>query len=599
MTNRALFIIAAVLLTADVSAQTTSDAALLAEQAGRWTEAVRLYGQVLEREPQRTDLWLRVADIHARLGDTEACVASLERAVQTRTSDPSLYARLSQAYASAGAAAAALAAINGALALAPDTPEYVRAQATLATWVGDYPAAQRAYRRVLEHEPGAEEAILGLARVSAWTGDTDEAVAAYRRYVRQQPASPAVWLELARTEGWRGNFAEAADVLKEYAVRFGATREFTSELAAVLARGGRPTTALRLLRSLQDQPAAYTDNLTRAIAQAMRARAAEAEAALDAARRAHPDAAETRAATRVLRTTLASTAEPRAAVYTDSDGLTARRFAPSIDIAFQNGLRLTASYDHSDLEARAGTGLEQVDGADSASHDHVSVGAAQRFGAVTTRATIGRAAAGAWDVVTYRAGLGVQPADALTIELDHSSGFLVVSPRTLGLGLTRTGERAGVSWQPSLRYAIDFEALADRYSDGNERWEWRLAPRRAVARTEWLNLDLGAEIHQFGTRFDFDHGYYDPRRYESYAVTAFPYLKLHESAGLALAIAIGAHRDRSADAFQPGGSITAAATLGIYDPWVLKVTGSATFNQRLASGAFKGYSSGVALARRF
>ena len=41
------------------------------------------------------------------------------------------------------------------------------------------------------------------------------------------------------------------------------------------------------------------------------------------------------------------------------------------------------------------------------------------------------------------------------------------------------------------------------------------------------------------------------------------------------------------------------ATFGIYHPWALKVTGGGTFNQRLGSGAFRGYGAGVSLIRRF
>ena len=52
-------------------------------------------------------------------------------------------------------------------------------------------------------------------------------------------------------------------------------------------------------------------------------------------------------------------------------------------------------------------------------------------------------------------------------------------------------------------------------------------------------------------------------------------------------------------AFRFGGNASAEATFGIYERWLLKVHGSTTTNGRLESGAFRGYSSGLVLLRRF
>ncbi|MGH9329353.1 MAG: tetratricopeptide repeat protein, partial [Vicinamibacterales bacterium] len=262
---------------ANVFGQTAMADALAAEQAGRWADAIRLYGQLVAAEPRRADLWLRLADLHARTGDREACIAALQRAVDASPSDASVFARLSQAYAWADQPVAALSAIEGALALKPDVPEYLRAKATLATWAGRYHAAGDAYRRLGRSLLDDPEVSLGLARVSAWAGETDAAVDAYRRYLAVHPEAGAAWLELARTESWRGNYAAALDALDDYHARFGPSREYTRERADVLARGGRPTQAARLSTSLLlDEPDSPRDNLTRAIALAMRQQAREA-----------------------------------------------------------------------------------------------------------------------------------------------------------------------------------------------------------------------------------------------------------------------------------------------------------------------------------
>src|SRR5262249_32659273 len=151
----------------------------------------------------------------------------------------------------------------------------------------------------------------------------------------------------------------------------------------------------------------------------------------------------------------------------------------------------------------------------------------------------------------------------------------------------------------NLLYQISFDSMYQELSDGNRRWEMILSPRRTVARTARVNLDLGASGYLLQTTEDLDHGYYDPRRYEFYAATLYPYFKIRENVGLAVALALGAQRDSSSPSFHFGGNVSGEATFGIYQLWALKVSGSATMNQRLASGAFRGFGASAALVRRF
>src|SRR5512134_186386 len=189
---------------------------LAAEGAGRFETALAIYLEVLGREPQRTDLWVRVADIHARLGRQQEGIGALARAAAASPRDGAIHVRLSEAYAEVGNADAALAAIEVAAALAPDSADLLRRRATLATWRGAYGRAQDSYRGLLRLDPGDADAMLGLARTSAWAGDTDRAVAMYRKYLAVRSTNPEVWIELARAEGWRGNFAASWDVLDQY-----------------------------------------------------------------------------------------------------------------------------------------------------------------------------------------------------------------------------------------------------------------------------------------------------------------------------------------------------------------------------------------------
>ena len=106
-------------------------------------------------------------------------------------------------------------------------------------------------------------------------------------------------------------------------------------------------------------------------------------------------------------------------------------------------------------------------------------------------------------------------------------------------------------------------------------------------------------LHQFGARQDLDHGYYDPRRYEYYAVVISPYWKVAENIGVGASAGLGGQRDDSDGRFRLGSNASAEATFGIYGRWLLKIHGSTTNNRRFASGAFRGVSGGMVLLRRF
>jgi tetratricopeptide (TPR) repeat protein len=527
-------------------------------------------------------------------------IEALQQAIAAAPGDASLYARLSQTYATAGSGDAALHAIEAALALQPGRPEYIRAQATLATWTGDYRKARDSYRQLETLFPEDLDLALALARVSAWAGDTDHAVKEFKRYLNANPANAPVWLELAKTESWRGNFAGAIEALDAYKLRVGATREYLAQLAAVLATGGRPGQAEDLLAGLLVQsPGDYDLNLTHTLALGRQQRAKAAFESLDTVRQLSPDGAQTRTAERVLQTLLGSSAESPFTSYSDSDALRVQRFAPRATVALNSGTQFSAGYDRSELDARAGSGLDSIDGQTSATVEQTWAAAAQRFGAIAINGQVGYASANQQASTTYGFGVDARLADSLRFILSRASGPLIISPRTVDLGLNATSNRAQIDWTPTLRAQVVVDASFQDLSDGNRRWEVTFSPRRTVARRARFNLDLGGMAYRLETTQDLDHGYYDPRAYEYYAATMYPYIKVRENVGLAMTAALGVQRDNTTPSFRLGGNVSGEATFGIYRPWVLKLNGAATLNGRLDSGAFRAFSLAAALVRRF
>lgn len=589
------------LLAGTAAAQSTIPAeGLAAEGQARWTDALQMYRAQVAQEPSAAALWLRIADIEARLGRPRESIAALERAAAAAPADGTVFARLSQAYAAQGHAIPALRAIEGALEIQPESDEYLRAHATLATWAGEYHAAAGSYRTLRQSHPNERALTLAFARVSVWAGSSDAAVSAYREYLEAPDAAPDAWIELARAESWRGNFAAAIDTLDQYKARFGATAVYSRERVAILARGGRPRQALRDIQGLlAASPGDFDLHLSRTIALASVRRHGAAVSSLTGTDALRPGQAETRAAESLVRSLLGSNVGPSTTFYHDSDGLQATRYTPRFDVGLRTDTRVHGGYEHIALQARAGSGLEQISGARTATIEHGWAGLSQRFGALTVGGTLGQARPDVHRLTTYGAFARFVPADSFAASVERTSGFAAISPRTAGLGLTRVSHRAQVDWTPFMRYQLALEGLYEDLSDGNTRWEVFVSPRAVLARTEHLNFDLGLLLHQFGARQNLDNGYYDPRRYEYYSVVFSPYWKASENIGIGVSAGLGGQRDDSTRAFRLGSNASVEGTFGIYRRWMLKAHASTTNNQRLDSGAFRGVGGGLTLLRRF
>ena len=298
----------------------------------------------------------------------------------------------------------------------------------------------------------------------------------------------------------------------------------------------------------------------------------------------------------MIRALLGTTVGPEVTVYDDSDGLRTARVAPKADIGLRSDTRIHAGYEHLDLQAPTGGGLDTVSGGSRAMVDQAWAGASQRVRSFWFGATVGRARTDFDELTAYSALVQFTPADSLTIGVERTFGFAAISPRTVSLGLTRLGHRAQFDWAPGARYHLAVDASYEKLSDANTRWTLYVSPRAAVARTQRLNLDLGFLIHQFGVKWNLDHGYYDPHRYEYYSAVVAPYWKASENIGVALSAGIGPQRDDASRGFTLGMNSSAEATFGIYREWMLKVHGSVTNNRRLDSGAFRGTSGGVVTA---
>ena len=124
--------------------------------------------------------------------------------------------------------------------------------------------------------------------------------------------------------------------------------------------------------------------------------------------------------------------------------------------------------------------------------------ATQRLGWMTVQGQEGYTTGAEHVMTTYGIGFDAQLADSLRIALSHTSEPFVVSPRTVGLGMTTTSQRGQLEWLAMQRNQLVVDGAFQELSDGNRRWEMSISPRRTVARRARFNLDLGGVAYQLG-----------------------------------------------------------------------------------------------------
>ena len=342
-----------------VAQTSVPETGLVAEGEGRWSDALAIYYQQPDRGADTADLWLRIADIEARLTRSDRAIVALQRAASLRPGDPHILARLSQAYAAAGHAEPALHAISAALALSPDTDEYLRSAAALATWAGDYRTAAEAYGKLRQKHPQEHALLLAFARVKSWSGQSDAAATAYHEYFRfthdsgtvagTRPRGVLARQHRRRARGTRG---VSAQIPRGSGLRSRAGADSCSRRSPPRgAARARSTARLHSRRSrAQCRPA---------IALAGNRQHGAAVSTLNSLR-SHGKPDDIHAVGSIVRTMLGTSIGPTATFYDDSDGLRIVRVAPRADIGLHTDTRIHAGYERTELNARVGSGLETV-----------------------------------------------------------------------------------------------------------------------------------------------------------------------------------------------------------------------------------------------
>ncbi len=576
--------------------------AIRAEMAGQWDEAIEIYKSILTQEPRRKDLWLRISDIEAHLNHAKAAAMAIEKAIQLSPKDASLYFRLAQTYSIAQEPELAFRSIKKALELEPKNLQYLRDHATLAMWLSEYKTAEESFKKILSESADDSAAQLGLARVLAWTGELDEATDFYQIYIKDNPEDKIAWIEWVKVEFWRGNYPVSLKLLEDYKKKFGEENIYFQEKARVLAMGMRPRAALSITHPLLEKdPENYDLNKIHNVALNNGYYLKKSLKSLDKVIRLKPDNPETVDTRLYVKTWRRPNIIPEYNYYSDTSSLSINSVLLQGGFFFNMSTRLSAGLGINRLHADLGSGLEQINGKEDAQHNQFwirlnhrlfpSLGLYGRLGA-------GDAVDAKEEILTYRIGGDCWPNDKIRFNLERNYDFFVVSPRTVGLGLTRSMNQFRLQWEPKIRYHLEAMISYATLSDENRFWEFVFTPRRIMARTEHINLDLGVGAWLFGYRYDHNNGYYDPQFYQRYMVTSYGYWKFSYNDGLSFVFTAGMQKDNNADRFRFSGTAELEGTFGIYRDLMLKLRGG-FFEIQLESGAHRAYAFRIWLTTRF
>src|SRR5512139_2048855 len=491
------------------------------------------------------EYWLRMADIYALGNDPVASAAALKEATRLAPQDAALFYRLAQSYPTEKEAKDAAAAIERAVELDPKNLEYLRTRADLAAWRGDYDTALDSHRRILAIAPDDPGARLGIARVNYWRSQLDESARAYRDYLALQPGVATAWMEYIVVVTELGDYARAMELLEDYRQRFGDNVAYRKQKARVLAWAERPTPSLALVAELE--PTLRDDyelGYTRTVALHYAHRPREALASLTDVTRLRPESKETSDLTRFIRTPLRSNATVDLGYQTDSDDITIRHAGLRGEYVINPETRLFAGADRQAIHAETGSVYVKPDGGTSIGYNRAWLGIQHRTSpSLSLDAQIGGGTAEGDGRFIYEVGADMQPADELAMRLSRRQDLFAVSPRAAKLGIERRANTVDATWAPDLRWTLASHLAYDTFSDGNERWEAELAPRRAFLRTQRLNLDLGVSGRWFGFDRDPGNGYYAPSLYQRYAPTVFTYWKISDDDGVSVAFSYGPYKD--------------------------------------------------------
>lgn len=161
--------------------------ALEHHQAGRLAEAVELYQQVLEKDPDNADALHLLGNIACQMGDATLAVKLISRAHELFPANLAYLNSLGMALRMQGQFEASIACYTQALEMAPESASVHFGMANTYLSMEQVDRAEQSFREALALKPDFFEACYNLANLQKSRGDLTAAVDSYRRATALQP----------------------------------------------------------------------------------------------------------------------------------------------------------------------------------------------------------------------------------------------------------------------------------------------------------------------------------------------------------------------------------------------------------------------------
>ncbi|HKI98906.1 MAG TPA: tetratricopeptide repeat protein [bacterium] len=289
MMRPTLLLLVLALLTA-CSASLPDEALIRQTPPGKLTALLPSLEQRVQSHPTDDEALRRLALLEARLGRGDAAVEHALRAVQASPFVGANQVVLGEAFEAAGKPVRALAAYAQAIELSPNLiGAYVRYAQVLAS-LHENDKALHALDEALRREPKHFGALLLQARVLRDTGKLDKAAVAIEAARALRPDDAQALLLHVQILQARGQTDAALRLAQDGLTRHPDARPLLTAVAGLHRQRGEWDAALQTLQRLAGLGSLAPDErLLRVEVLAGAGRAADAQAALDALLRDHPD----------------------------------------------------------------------------------------------------------------------------------------------------------------------------------------------------------------------------------------------------------------------------------------------------------------------
>ncbi len=245
---RTMLIALVILTTVLVSAQTAAPtaAADAAFDAGRMDVALKLYDEVLARDPMNVQALTRSAMMLSWQKQWDEAIRRYEKVLSIDPKNEKARLERAKVLSWSHQYAKSIAAFREVETSDPGNIDAMLGVGRVLSWSGNQAAARQQYQRTLERHPDSLEAMLGIAQTYAWSGNDAHARTWYNKVLAVDPARREAVMGMAYLDLEEGDRFAADRGATQLATRFPNDDEVV-ELRSAVRRASSPT-----LRTMYD-----------------------------------------------------------------------------------------------------------------------------------------------------------------------------------------------------------------------------------------------------------------------------------------------------------------------------------------------------------